>query len=291
MSGPDGRLLLAQTFVAVAGVTALVLAVVTSARQRAEQAERRIAQTLQHDLLPEAVPRIAGWEVATFYEPAGPEEEEVGGDFFEFFPTDTGWIVLLGDVVGKGVEAAALTGLMRHGARVISQVEERPAAILAHLDAALRQQPTMSPCSALCLRLQPDHVVLSCGGHPRPLVVRDDGRVREIDGGGPLLGLWPGCDWPERTVRLDQGETLFLFTDGVTDIRGETERFGDRRLRELLAAHARLAPAGLLAELGSALGRFGLGAQSDDTATLALRLELAHATKSRLSRNREALRA
>ena len=136
-----------------------------------------------------------------------------------------------------------------------------------------------------------DHVVLSCGGHPRPLVVRDDGRVREIDGGGPLLGLWPGCDWPERTVRLDQGETLFLFTDGVTDIRGETERFGDRRLRELLAAHARLAPAGLLAELGSALGRFGLGAQSDDTAALALRLELAHATKSRLSRNREALRA
>jgi integral membrane sensor domain MASE1 len=271
MSGPDDRLLLAQTFAAVAGMTSLVLAVVTSARRRAEQAEHRIAQRLQRDLGPDPVPRIAGWEVASFYQPAGAIGVEVGGDFFDFYPTDSGWIVLLGDVTGKGVEAAAMTAAMRHGARVASQLGEGPGAILSRLDEALRQQPTLAPCSALCARLLERDVMISCAGHPPPLVVRDDGRVRELDGGGPLLGLVPGGEWPERTISIGGHETLFFYTDGVTDTRGESERFGERRLRALLASNASLAPASLLAELESALGGFQLGGQDDDTAALALR--------------------
>src|SRR6202030_1636959 len=143
-NGPDTRLLLAQTFVGVAAVTSLVLAIVTNAGHRAEEAQRKIAQTLQRGLLPRAVPAIAGWEVATFYEPAGAAGVEVGGDFFDFFATDAGWIVMLGDVTGRGAEAATMTALMRHGARVASQMETGPAAILARLDQALHEQPTFS---------------------------------------------------------------------------------------------------------------------------------------------------
>jgi integral membrane sensor domain MASE1 len=269
-SGPDDRLLLAQTFAAVAGMTALVLAVVTSARRRAEQAEHRIAQRLQRDLGPDPLPRIPGWDVAAFYQPAG-AGVEVGGDFFDFFPTDDGWIVLLGDVTGKGVEAAAMTALMRHGARVATQLGEGPGVILARLDEALRQQPQLSLCTALCARLHDRDILISSAGHPPPLIVRDDGRIRELDGGGPLLGLAEGGDWPEHTLPVSRRETMLLYTDGVTDTRGEDERFGMRRLRELLAAHAGLSPATLLGELESALVNFQFGAQNDDTAALALR--------------------
>src|SRR5262249_38950339 len=90
MDGPDERLLLAQTFVAVLSIAALVLAAVTRERMRAEDAEREIAETLQQSLLPDAAPAIAGWEIETLYRAAGAAEVQVGGDFYDFFPTDTG---------------------------------------------------------------------------------------------------------------------------------------------------------------------------------------------------------
>jgi anti-anti-sigma factor len=273
MSGPTDRLLLAQTFVAVLGVTALVLAAVTSERRRAEEAEHEIAETLQRSLLPDAAPSVSGWEVATLYRPAGAAGVEVGGDFYDFFAAPDCWIVIIGDVAGKGVPAAAMAGLVRHGARFISQDESRPAAILARLDDALRQQPAVSLSSALCMSVHPDHLLVSSAGHPGPVVVRRDGRVREIGGAGPLLGLASGGNWPERTVRVGSDETVLLYTDGVTDTQGRTERFGQQRLTELLIKHADEAPDELLAELESALDGFQLGPQSDDTAALALRLE------------------
>jgi anti-anti-sigma factor len=273
MSGPDDRLLLAQTFVAVLAVTALVLAAVTSERRRAEEAEREIAGTLQRSLLPDAAPSVTGWEIATLYRPAGAAEVEVGGDFYDFFATPDGWIVMIGDVAGKGVRAAAMAGLVRHGARFVSQGESRPAAILARLDDALRQQPTASLCSALCITVRTNHLLVSSAGHPGPIVVRRDGRVREIGGAGPLLGFASGGNWPERAVRVGPDETVLLYTDGVTDTRGKTERFGEQRLTGLLIKHADQAPDALLAELESALEAFQLGPQSADTAALALRPE------------------
>lgn len=273
MSSASDRLLLAQTFVAVLGATALVLAAVTSERRRAEEAEREIAATLQRSLLPDAAPSVTGWEIATLYRPAGAAEVEVGGDFYDFFATPDGWIVVIGDVVGKGVPAAAMAGLVRHGARFVSQTENRPAAILARLDDALRQQPTVSLCSALCISVHTNHLLVSSAGHPGPVVVRRDGRIREIGGAGPLLGLASGGSWPERTVRMRPDETVLLYTDGVTDTRGKTERFGEQRLTELLIKHAGQPPEELLAELESALDEFQMGTQTDDTAALALRPE------------------
>src|SRR6185312_1651556 len=156
-----------------------------------------------------------------------------------------------------------MAGLVRHGARFVSQAENRPGAILARLDDALREQPTLSLCTALCVAIHTDHVVVSSAGHPAPIVVRLDGRIREIGGGGPILGLSAGANWPERTVMVSPDETVLLYTDGVTDTHGETERFGQQRLAELLIEYSHLSPPELLAELETALDRFQLGRQSD----------------------------
>ncbi len=245
---------------------------------RLATARREIAETLQRSLLPDAVPSIPGWEVATMYRAASASDEvEVGGDFYDFFETPAGWIVLLGDVTGRGVEAASMTSLVRHGARFLAKQEHSPSAILARLDEALREQRGLSLCSALCVRLEADRFVMSSAGHPAPLLVREDGRVREIGGSGPLLGGWEGSAWEDRTVPVSAGETLLMYTDGVTDTRGEVERFGASRLRGLLADHAAASPAELLARLGAALDRFQAEGHSDDTGAVALRPAPSHA--------------
>ena len=168
-----------------------------------------------------------------------------------------------------------MTSLVRHGARFISKHEHTPSRILARLDEALREQPGLSLCSALCVRLDGDRFVMSSGGHPPPLVVRDDGRVREIGGSGPILGGWPDSVWEDREVQVGPEETLVMYTDGVTDTRGEIERFGLARLRHMLAAAAGARPDELLAKLEAALDEFQAEGHSDDTGAVALRPALA----------------
>ena len=233
---------------------------------------REIAETLQRSLLPDAVPSIPGWDIATMYRPASASDEvEVGGDFYDFFETSAGWIVLLGDVTGRGVEAASMTSLVRHGARFLAKQEQDPTEILSRLDQALREQPGLSLCSALCVRLERDRVTMSSAGHPSPLIVRDDGRVREIGGSGPLLGGWEESSWEQKTVLVAENETLLMYTDGVTDTRGVTERFGSARLRRVLTERAGSEPRVLLDALQAALDAFQAEGHSDDTGAVALR--------------------
>jgi serine phosphatase RsbU (regulator of sigma subunit) len=245
---------------------------------RLYQARSRTAATLQRSLLPDSVPQISGWEVAALYRPAGADPElEVGGDFYDFVETPDGWLVIIGDVTGKGVEAATLTSLLRHGARFIGQSDARPAEILKRLDLALKQRSILSLCTTLCVRLTPEHVVLSSAGHPMPMLVGPDGSVREIGEPGRLLGLANPYEWKDQTIAVQTGETIVLYTDGVTDTRGEQERFGYARLRELLTSAGTRSPIELLARLDTALASFQVGAQADDTAVLAMRLEPAEA--------------
>jgi PAS domain S-box-containing protein len=235
---------------------------------------RAIAETLQRSLLPDADPSIEGWEVATLYRPARASDEvEVGGDFYDFIDTPAGWLVLLGDVTGRGVEAAAMTSLVRHGARFTAKEVHSPAAILARLDEALREQAGLSLCSALCVRLEPDRVVMSSAGHPPPLIVRHDGRIREIGSPGPLLGGWAGSTWIDVALPITPRETLLMYTDGVTDTPGEAGRFGPERLRRVLVDHAPDPPDRLLAALAEELDGFQVAGQADDTGAVALRPE------------------
>ena len=239
---------------------------------RLATARRQTATTLQRSLLPDVVPRIEGWNVATLYRAArAAVEVEVGGDFYDFFRTDDGWLVLLGDVTGKGVEAAALTSLVRHGGRFLSRYERSPSQILAGLNEVLSEQPGLWLCTALCARLQPGEAVIASAGHPAPLVIRDDGRVREIGAVGPILGAWHGKSSIDRTVPITADETLFVYTDGVIDTRGAHERFGVARLKRALRDAAGRGPDEMLSHLEAELERFQVGAQADDTAALALR--------------------
>lgn len=239
---------------------------------RLATSRHEIAVTLQRSLLPDAVPAIEGWQVAAMYRAAtGHGEVEVGGDFYDFIRTPDGWLVLLGDVTGRGVQAAAMTSLMRHGARFLARTEHRPSGILACLDEALRQQPELSLCSALCLRLGDGRVVVSSAGHPSPLIVRDDGSIREMGYSGPLLGVWHESEWLDHAVALAADEMMLIYTDGVTDTRGASGRFGITRLREVLRQQAGAQPQELLDRLGAELDRFQVPGQSDDTGAVALR--------------------
>jgi PAS domain S-box-containing protein len=229
-----------------------------------------VARTLQNSLLPDAIPQIPGWEVAALYRPAG-HESEVGGDFYDFWEVGEDWLMMIGDVTGKGVGAAAVTSLVRYTARAASEFDPRPSQILARIDAALRRRPTVSLCTALCLRLSRENATLAVGGHPLPLRVGDGG-AEEIGEHGTLLGALQHTRWPEVEITLAAGETLVAFTDGVTDAVGEGgERWGTERLRESLAASAGAAPAELRVRLVQALDEFQVGAQADDTAVVIMR--------------------
>jgi PAS domain S-box-containing protein len=245
---------------------------------RLYEAQTRNAVTLQRSLLPETVPDIPGWQVAALYRPARSEPQvEVGGDFYDFLETERGWLVIIGDVTGKGVQAAVLTSLLRHGARFISQTDPRPSAILGRLDSALKQRSTMSPCTALCLRLDEDRLTLCSAGHPMPLVVTRPGEVRELGEPQVLLGLPSHHEWHDEELTVARDATILLHTDGVTDVRGENDRFGEDRLHALLARHGAGPPATLLQRLDSVLCGFQVGAQTDDTAVIALRRD--HASR------------
>jgi PAS domain S-box-containing protein len=247
-------------------------AAVAAENARLHTALSGVASTLQQSLLPDELPEIPGWEIAALYRPAGGRERiDVGGDFYEFIPTAAGWLAIIGDVTGKGVAAAALTGLLRHGSRFASRYDPRPGAILRELDQALRNRSGDSLCTALCVRLTDNRVTLSSAGHPPALLRRTDGRIEETPAPGPLLGAFPDAGWPEETVAVAPSETLLLFTDGVTEAAGRDDRFGLDRLKALFAEHSASAPQQLLAGLEAALERFRAGEHADDVAAIALR--------------------
>jgi serine phosphatase RsbU (regulator of sigma subunit)/PAS domain-containing protein len=240
---------------------------IENARLYTERSE--VAHTLQASLLPEALPEVPGWRFAADYRP-GQRGAEVGGDFYDVFPVDGGHIVLLGDVTGKGVIAAALTSLVRHTARTAAAFDPCPSSVLAVVNRALRQRPKLAPVTMLCGLLRGDELTLAVGGHPLPLLKRGNRPAEKIGVTGLLLGAvhdYAGAE--DVTVALAPGDTLLLYTDGVTDTPGAEGRFGDERLRAAVDA-APLDPDALLAAVSAALDAFARGTVLDDRAVLVL---------------------
>lgn len=219
---PDDRLLLAQTLVGVAVILALVLAAVVTERRRAEETLEEIADTLQESLLPSELPAIPGIEVATGFRPTG-ERHIVGGDFYDLFQNEDGtWAVVVGDVCGKGAPAAALTGLARYTLRAAAAQERLPSRILAVLNQAILRQSPNDFCTVAYGRLEPRvaggaGMTLANGGHPLPLVLRSSGTVEEVGWHGTLLGVIPDPELSDHTVDLAPGDSLVLYTDGLTE--------------------------------------------------------------------------
>jgi PAS domain S-box-containing protein len=236
-----------------------------------------IAHTLQRSLLPDRLPEIPGMEVAAHYRAAG-DQNEVGGDFYDVFPSrDGAWTALIGDVSGKGPEAAAITSLSRHTLRAAALRDGTPVENLNLLNDALLSQADsgMRFCTVLYARLCPGEnealLTLSNGGHLPALLVRAGGAVEEIAIPGTLVGALREPRFEERDVRLGPGELLLLYTDGVVELRGEDATAGERRLREVLATHAGEPVATVVEAVASmAVERQG-GEPRDDIAILALR--------------------
>jgi serine phosphatase RsbU (regulator of sigma subunit) len=229
-----------------------------------------VAHTLQSSLLPDALPEIPGWELAAHYRP-GQSGTQVGGDFYDVFAVEGGHMVLLGDVTGKGVAAAALTALVRHTARTAARFDPRPAAVLEIVDRALTERPRLAPVTMLCGVLRERDVLLAAGGHPLPLRARAGAPAQEVGECGVLLGaLRESGEHEDIVVPVEPGDTLLLYTDGVTETPGDGERFGEERL----AAAVDAAPEGadaLLGAVAAELDAFERGTSLDDRAMLALR--------------------
>jgi PAS domain S-box-containing protein len=243
---------------------------------RLHGARTHIATTLQRSLLPPRLPSIPGITMAARFRAAG-EASEVGGDFYDVFAAGDAWMVVIGDVTGKGPEAASVTSLARYTIRTAAQYEESPAGALARLNAALLDPERRQLCTVVCARIVPRRggsarVTVACAGHPPPFRLRD-GRAEPIPVAGPLLGAFEGSRWSDTDVELAAGETLVLYTDGVTDTRGDRGRFGTDRLAGILAAATEVEPDEVATRIDRALLGFQAGAQRDDVALLVMRSE------------------
>ncbi len=233
-----------------------------------------IATTLQRSLLPPTLPAVPGMAVAARFRAAG-ESSEVGGDFYDLFPIDGGWMVIMGDVTGKGPEAAAITSLARYTMRTAAAYEQSAAGVLQRLNATLVVDPDRRRlCTVVCARIasRPDGVAaisVAGAGHPPPFVLRD-GRADTVALAGPLLGAFEDVSWVETELELAPGQSIVLYTDGVTDTTNAGERFGDERLGDVLARAAQLSPDGIATRVDAALLAFEAGPQRDDVALLVL---------------------
>jgi PAS domain S-box-containing protein len=252
------------------------------ALERARLFEERayVARTLQAGLLPERLTEIPGLEVAVRYHSIA-DGGAVGGDFYDCFDMSADrWLVVVGDVAGKGTAAAVLTGLSRHTLRAIALREERPEEMLRFLNEALRRQSAEAAfCTVGCATLERRagggfDARLAAGGHPFPLLVRAGGsEVEEIVVRGTLLGVEAEPLLEPVDLALAPGDTLVLFTDGVIDARESGGgQFGEERLRAAVGAAAGGTAEEVATAVDEAVAAFEPDVQRDDRAILVLRV-------------------
>lgn len=248
------------------------------AKVRAEQSEQRaseLARTLQQALLPPRTPEIPGLTLEHVFRAAG-EGAEVGGDFYDTFQLgEDDWVVVIGDVCGKGVDAAVVTMLVRHTLRAVTVGLDAPSQALDALNDVLLRHDTERFCTVAMVRLRRDDAgwtaTASAGGHPEPLLCRADGKILGWAGHGPLLGVIEGATFTDQAVHLGPRDGLVLYTDGVTEARNGRELFGEARVRAVLA-QAQPSPEARVSALLSEVERFSGGAPRDDVAIVALQV-------------------
>ena len=229
-----------------------------------------VAETLARSFLPPSeLPDVAGWEVASLYRPIVSEQRiELGGDFLDILEVGSCWFAVIGDIEGKGVLAATVSGLMRHGTRLAAQQRPEPAGVLEQLDEALTGYPSDVTATMLCARLGKADLTIASAGHPPPLVANLEGEARELRARGPMLGAFPDAEWHERRFEIATGELVLFYTDGISEALGGRTSLGRDRLRMLLAAQAGRRPAEVVEALDEALGGVRV---RDDLAALVLR--------------------
>src|SRR5438093_792910 len=250
-------------------------ATVAVVNARLYEERSHVARTLQRSLLPQRLPDIPGVEIAAFYQPAGLTRTDVGGDFYDAFEVGEGaWGIVIGDVCGKGVEAAAMTGIARHAIRAAAVHQINPSAVLADLNEVLRREEAEGFCTVAMGRLESHDggatLTVSCGGHPLPVVLRRDGSVETVGSPGTLVGIFDDVELHDRTVGLQRGDTVVFYTDGLIDSR-RREPIDETALDALLATCRDLDAMGTIECFRDAVAD-PEGESPDDIAILALRI-------------------
>jgi serine phosphatase RsbU (regulator of sigma subunit) len=245
---------------------------------RADRIYRRgaeVANALQASLLPRELPKIDGLETGARYLGAT-RGVDVGGDFYDVFPTPGGWGLVLGDVCGKGEEAAAVTATARQGVRLLSRWDAAPASVLPKVNEALLDDHDRFVTAVMASVRWHDaklRVELGSAGHQPAIVIRRDGTIRTSAGGGMPLGLFDDLTPGTEVLDLEPGDTLFLHSDGVLDACDAEQRpFGMERLIETLATRADRAVSELVTGVERAVIDFCDGDLRDDVSILALRV-------------------
>lgn len=211
------------------------------AKQRAESAEAEakvLAHTLQRTLIPPDTPEIPGLELAAHYRPSG-SGSEVGGDFYDIFQIAEGdWALVLGDVCGKGVEAAVVTALARYTMRGVAVQEPTASGSLRILNELLLREGVERFVTVVTARLRRGegvwHMQVSAGGHPLPLLLRPGQEPRRVGHHGSLLGMFDDPSVRDAEIELRSGDSVVFFTDGVTEGRRDREFYGEKRLHDIL---------------------------------------------------------
>jgi serine phosphatase RsbU (regulator of sigma subunit) len=244
---------------------------------RAQLYEQRsdVARRLQRQLLPQRMPRIEWLDTWSSYRALG-EGTEVGGDFYDVMPAGGGWAALIGDVQGKGIDAAGVAGAARHIIRGLARALDDPALIVQGANEALVADLDVDRFVTLALAIctRTGHGVLAriaSAGHPPALVLRNDGTVERVDEPGLIIGVDLEARYEEAQVRLALGETLVLYTDGILEARAGRESFGDARLAAAVASASGGGAQEVVRAVTSAVMQFEGGRARDDQAVLCLR--------------------
>jgi serine phosphatase RsbU (regulator of sigma subunit) len=239
-------------------------------------ARTHLARTLQRSLLPETLPVLDNVVLSSAYHPVG-EGNEVGGDFYDVFTTPLGCWLVVGDVCGKGPEAAAVTALVRHSIRAFAFVRSSPAQVLGAVNEvmlghALSQRFATVVVARLDLTSQPARAIIAGAGHPPPVLLAANGSTHCPSVQGMMLGVRPGSNVLDLDLELGSGSTLVLYTDGLLDAGAPRRGLTSRELCRLLADYAGAAPQLIVQRLEQLALSSGAGRLRDDVAIVAARV-------------------
>lgn len=263
-------------------VTIVNIAATALGNAQSYERKHRISEVLQRGLLPSRLPVIDGVELAAFYTSAT-EEAYVGGDFYDVIPSRGGkFAVLLGDVCGKGVEAARTSGMVKEICSYLLLEHDDPATVFSEANKAIcARGPRGSFVTAFLamVDIKKGEIRYANAGHPPALLVRPSGKVELLVGSDVVLGAIPGyryddCSWQART-----GDKLVLYSDGVTEARDSGDLFGEERLVAAAALAAKDGSQEFVDILTGQIKSFSGGRLNDDVAIVVCRFQQARAKR------------
>jgi serine phosphatase RsbU (regulator of sigma subunit)/PAS domain-containing protein len=254
-------------------IAELLARAIAARRMLSRQTEA--AEALRSSLLPPVLRSVPGVEIVAAHMPPT-RGREVGGDFYDVYPTPKGWGVAIGDVCGKGDDAAAATATARHAIRVLSHSNPDPAEVLRGANEIMLAEQfgsrfVTADAAHLSWGDRTLRVRLASAGHPGPVLLRPDGRTQLLAGGGVALGIFPDPEPAVEELQLEPGDVLFFFTDGLTGARSPQQTYLGDILTDSLAGLAGRPAADIVSEMRRVVLDFSDGVLLDDLTMFALR--------------------